>query len=100
LPQAHEAISKTELRMNDAPIKFMSHARFQSGEGNSSGKVPLSFLDYAFRQPPNEQSRERLCLLKTHSVRHCREVDGMHTVEDAANPYTAASAEVLFRMNK
>lgn len=62
-------------------------------------KVSLRFLDYVFRQPPDEQSRKRLGLLKMGAAGYGREVNAMCTVEEATNPYTAAPAKVLFRMN-
>lgn len=62
-------------------------------------KIALSFLDYVFRQPPNEQSRKRLRLLKVGAASFGREVNAVCAVEDAANPYTTAPAKFLFRTN-
>ena len=62
-------------------------------------KVSLSFIGDILRQPPDEQSRERLRLLKTGAAGYGREVNAMCTVEDASNPYTATPAKVLFRTN-
>jgi len=86
-------VSRDERRSG----RFRFHALLNRGVHRL--KVPLSFLDYVLGQPPNEQARERLGLLKMGAAGYGREVNAMRTVEDAANQYTATPAKVLSRAN-